>query len=117
MADLPARDRANLELVLELIAHITRRLDDMTLERFVADRDEVDLTAYRLAAIGEATRKLSPDLKDRHPETPWAAIYGMRNIVAHEYGAVIPARVWNVTTDHLDALVAVCRAELRNIPR
>ena len=109
----PLRDEAHLELVLELILHIERRLDDMPFDRFIVDRDEVDLTAYRLAAIGEATNRLSPALKSRHPEIPWAAIYGMRNIIAHEYGAVIPSRVWNVTTDHLDALAAVCRDELK----
>ncbi len=106
------RDAARLELILELIDHIERRLKEMTLARFAQDRDEVDLTAYRLAAIGEATSRLSSGLKRRHPHIPWDAIYGMRNIIAHEYGAVIPERVWNVIGEPLDALAAVCRLEL-----
>jgi uncharacterized protein with HEPN domain len=101
-----------LELILELIDHIERRLKGSTLAQFAQDRDEVDLTAYRLAAIGEATNRLSDGLKQRHAHIPWDAIYGMRNIVAHEYGALVPERVWNVVGQPLDALAQVCRQEL-----
>ena len=113
MAGADPRDAARLELVLELIDHIERRLKGLTLARFAQDRDEVDLTAYRLAAIGEATNRLSAALRQRHPHIPWDAIYGMRNIIAHEYGAVIPERVWNVIGEPLDALATVCRQELQ----
>jgi uncharacterized protein with HEPN domain len=112
MAGADPRDAARLELILELIDHIERRLEEMTLPRFEQDRDEIDLTAYRLAAIGEATSRLSDGLKQRHPHIPWDAIYGMRNIIAHEYGAVIPERVWNVIGEPLDALATACRLEL-----
>lgn len=112
MAAVDTRDAARLELILELIGHIQRRLDEMTLEQFVRDRDEVDLTAYRLAAIGETTNRLSMELKMRHGHIPWDAIYGMRNIIAHEYGAVIPERVWNVIGEPLEILARACRQEL-----
>lgn len=112
-----AGDVAHLEQIVELIGHIDRRLAGLDIDAFRQDRDEVDLTAYRLAAIGEATRKLSDALKERHPQIPWAAIYGMRNIIAHDYGAVIPDRVWNVTAGQLDDLEAVCAAELATLNR
>lgn len=85
-----ARDRAHLEQIVELADLIARRLEGLTSERFGADRDEVDLTAYRLSAFGEATRKLSDQLKSRHPSIPWPAIYAMRNIIGHDYGRLIP---------------------------
>ncbi len=106
------RDAVRLELIQELIGHIDRRMTGITLASFAADRDEVDLTAYRLAAIGEATNKLSGALKARHPHIPWDAIYGMRNIVSHDYGGVVPERVWNVTGAPLESLAEVCRREL-----
>ncbi len=110
-----AGDESHLEQILELIAHIDRRLSGLDRDRFSQDRDEVDLTAYRLAAIGEATQKLSAALKDRHPQIPWRAIYGMRNIVAHDYGAVLPDRIWNVTDGQLDELEQVCAVELARL--
>lgn len=42
MAGAGSRDAARLELILELIDHIERRLMGMTLPRFAQDRDEVD---------------------------------------------------------------------------
>jgi uncharacterized protein with HEPN domain len=110
-----AGDAAHLEQILELIAHISRRLDGLDQERFRHDRDEVDLTAYRLAAIGEATQKLSKALKERHPTIPWSAIYAMRNIIAHDYGSVLPDRVWNVTEGQLEELAEICARELRDL--
>ena len=37
------RDEERLELILELISHIDRRLEDMDQARFESDRDEIDL--------------------------------------------------------------------------
>ena len=40
-----ASDSVHLEQILELIAHIDRRLSGLDRSRFAQDRDEVDLTA------------------------------------------------------------------------
>ena len=39
-------------------------------------------------------------------------MYAMRNIIAHDYGAVVPELVWAVPGEKLDALRAACIAEL-----
>ena len=108
-------DSQRLALILELVSDIERRLDEMDFHAFSRDKDEIDLTAYRLSAIGETTKKLSSDIKDRHPHIPWRAMYGMRNVISHEYGTVIPRRVWDTARDELHALTAVCRAELERL--
>ena len=60
------RDLIQLDQIIELIDHIQRRLENMSEKHFLTERDEVDLTAFRVAAIGEASRKLSDELKARH---------------------------------------------------
>ncbi len=105
------RDQLILAQIAELISHIDRRLDGMLEASFVTDPDEVDLTAFRLQVIGEATRKLSDEVKLRHAHIDWASIYAMRNIIAHDYGSIIPARVWLVATEELSSLLAICHAE------
>jgi uncharacterized protein with HEPN domain len=107
------RDRLILQQILNLIDDIDRRLDGMREEDFIADRDETDLTAFRLQVIGEATRKLSDALKMRHPAIEWTAIYGMRNIIAHDYGSIVPTRVWLVATGELEPLKSTCESELK----
>ena len=105
------RDAAHLAPILELAGLIEERLDDMSCETFLADRHEIDLAAYRLAMIGETANKLSAALKPHHPQIEWAAIYGMRNIIAHDYGRVDGRRLWGAVAESLPLLVAVCRAE------
>jgi len=109
------RDRDLLELIVELVAHIQRRVPQMTESVFLADRDEIDLTAFRLLHIGEASNKLSTDLKTRHSDIPWPDIYRMRNIISHDYFGVESWLVWQTATTKLDELLTMCREELSRL--
>jgi uncharacterized protein with HEPN domain len=88
------RDSFYIALIGEAVADIQRRLVDIEFEKFVADRDEQALTAFRLSIIGENSNKLSPELKNRHPDLPWLDMVAFRNMVSHEYHRVDPLFVW-----------------------
>jgi uncharacterized protein with HEPN domain len=109
-----ARDEERLETILKLMADIGRRLAGLTFDAFSADADEIDLTAYRLAAIGESAGRLSDDVKARHPDVPWKAIRSFRNVVSHDYAIVLPEFVW-AATQELDPIRQMCLAELTRI--
>lgn len=110
------RDRARLLLVIELTDLIEERIATLDRRRFVADRHEVDLAAYRVSMIGETTNKLSAMFKSGHPEMNWPAIYAMRNIIAHDYGRINPDRLWAVLVDDLPQLAQLCRIALGDEP-
>ncbi|NIA05495.1 MAG: DUF86 domain-containing protein [Proteobacteria bacterium] len=42
-------------------------------------------SCYRLQIPAESTQRLSDEFKDRHQETEWVKIAGLRNILAHDY--------------------------------
>ncbi|HEX8513836.1 MAG TPA: HepT-like ribonuclease domain-containing protein [Allosphingosinicella sp.] len=63
-------------------------------------------------AIGEASRKLSAGLQERHPEIEWRKMYGLRNIVAHHYRRLNYSIIWQIATGTLDPLEGACRDEL-----
>jgi uncharacterized protein with HEPN domain len=111
------KDQDRLELIVELIGHIQRRLPLVTKAAFLAIQDEIDLTAFRLLHIGEASNKLTGDLKARHPDIPWVDIYLMRNIVSHDYFGVKSDLVWETATTKLDELLDMCRIELARISK
>jgi uncharacterized protein with HEPN domain len=48
-----------------------------------------------LHRIGEAVARLSDDFTKAHPQVHWRPMKGMRNLVAHEYGAVDYNILWN----------------------
>jgi uncharacterized protein with HEPN domain len=72
-----------------------------------------DAVLRRLETLADAARRLSDELKTRHPQIPWRAIYGFRNIAAHGYLLIDLARVWTTVQDYLPVLQSVVSDELR----
>jgi uncharacterized protein with HEPN domain len=63
-------------------------------ERFLADMRTFYAITRCLEIISEASRRLSPELKARHPEIPWRKVSGSGNIYRHEYEDVAHRLVW-----------------------
>jgi len=63
--------------------------------------------------IGEAARALSGELRQRHPEVPWARVIAMRNILVHEYFGLNLRQVWMVVVRNLPELPPRCRKSRR----
>lgn len=95
-----ARDEKALREFLEFAA-VGARLVARGREAY--DRDEM----LRLAAeailhkIGEAVARLSDHVTAGHPQVNWRPMKGMRNVVAHDYGAIDHDMVWNALADSL----------------
>jgi len=56
----------------------------------------------RLSA--SATKRLSPSLKDAHPDISWKPIAGMRDKLIHDYFGINLQLVWDVVERDLLAL-------------
>lgn len=59
----------------------------------------------QVLVIGEAAKRVSVAFKNSHPQIPWTAIVGQRNILAHEYGEVLIERIWRVSTVFVPELI------------
>lgn len=68
-----------------------------------------------LEIIGEATANVSDAMKARDQSIPWKEMRGLRNIVAHAYHKVEPARVWRVVTRDLPETHEKIRSLLADI--
>lgn len=108
------RNGFHLTLILEAIDDLKRRLANTDMARFLADRDEQALTAFRLSIIGENCNKLTDGLKARRPSLPWRNIYAFRNVVTHEYHRVDPELSW-AAVEQLGAIEDMARFELKRL--
>lgn len=54
-----------------------------------------------LHRIGETVARLDSEFTTTHPEVRWRAMKGMRNLVAHDYGAVDYDMLWNALARNL----------------
>ena len=57
-----------------------------------------------IEGVGEATKNLSIEVRDRHPEVQWRAMAGMRDRLIHGYFGVDYEIVWEVATEKAPAL-------------
>lgn len=66
--------------------------------------------------IGEASRRISDEFKQVHPEIPWKRIIAQRNVLIHEYDDVKQERMWLAATVHIPALIPQLEALLPPLP-
>ncbi len=67
--------------------------------------DGIFMCVYR---VTEEAGNITAETKAAHPEIPWHAVYGMRNIFAHDYGKLDRQVVWDAATKDFDVLKAFC---------
>ena len=87
-------------------------VEGLAYEQFRDDAKSFYAATRALEIISEASRKLSAQLKARHPAVPWKAIAGAGNIYRHDYEDVLQQRVWNTVHEALPPLLIVVEAEL-----
>jgi uncharacterized protein with HEPN domain len=97
--------RVRIEDMLEAIERITRYVDDMSPQDFVADGRTQDAVIRNLEILGEAAKRIPAAIIHRHPEVPWSRITDMRNILVHEYHSVDPEIVLDAALTDLPPLV------------
>jgi uncharacterized protein with HEPN domain len=109
------RQRRFLTYIREAIDLIEQRTREGR-QAFLDDVDIQDAVLWRLQTLAESTHRLPPEVKARHPEIRWRAIYGFRNIAAHGYLDLQMDRVWEIVENHLTDLKAVVDEELARTP-
>jgi uncharacterized protein with HEPN domain len=68
---------------------------------FKRDYKTVDAVIRNFEVIGEASKNLSKDIKDNHPDVPWEEMYRLRNRISHEYFGIDYEIIWDIISRHL----------------
>lgn len=71
-----------------------------------------ELYLRNLEIIGEAVKRLPPELLEDWPDVDWGGWARMRDVVAHQYFGVDVEVIWDAVQDELPGLVAAARALL-----
>jgi uncharacterized protein with HEPN domain len=107
-----SRDRVYLQHVLDAIDKIESYVS-VGRDRFMAESHWQDAVIRQLEIIGEATKRLSQDLRARHDQIPWRRIAGLRDVLIHDYMGVDLSAVWEITQRNLPTLKEQVRAILK----
>lgn len=109
--------RGDRERVIDILDAIDRIEKYASKGRPLFEEDELVQNWFvsNLLVIGEAASRISDDLRENHPETPWSQIIGMRNILVHGYFKIDVEVVWTVVEKDLPPLKALLASLLDSL--
>ena len=87
-------DAATILDIVLASRRIARFIYAVDAESFLADDEKQWAVVSQLMLIGEAVRRLSPEICDQHSNIPWRQMAGMRNRLVHHYDKIDWPLVW-----------------------
>jgi uncharacterized protein with HEPN domain len=93
-----------VEDVLESLTRIGNYTENMDFEDFRADRKTIDAVVRNFEIIGEASRSIPNEIKEKYENVDWKGIIGLRNRIAHEYFGISTTIIWHILKEELPPL-------------
>ena len=87
--------------IKECIEQIDEFLGNMTLEEFKADEKTSSAVVRKIEIIGEATKNVPKEIRQKYKELPWSDVARMRDKIIHSYFIVDYEVVWKTIKERL----------------
>ncbi|MBW4604038.1 MAG: DUF86 domain-containing protein [Calothrix sp. FI2-JRJ7] len=76
-----------------------------------------DAVIRKFEIIGEATKRLSPELRSTYSDVPWQQMAGLRDVLIHDYLKVNLNLIWQIIEENLHELKEQVSAILQSLTK
>ncbi|MEE8329346.1 MAG: DUF86 domain-containing protein [Thermodesulfovibrionia bacterium] len=83
-----------LKDILDAFESIEKFVEDMSFEKFKEDDKTTSAVIRKFEIIGEATKQIPDEIKQKYSKVPWKEMAGMRDRLIHFYFGVDYNLVW-----------------------
>ena len=87
--------RLYIKDIFEAMSAVQNFVEGMDFDAFVADDKTTSAVVRKLEIIGEASKNVPEEVRQKYPQVPWRQMAGMRDQIIHAYFAVDYAVVWD----------------------
>ena len=101
--------------ILDAIDSIESFVTGMDFAAFQQDDKTYSAVVRKLEVIGEATKQVPDEIRQRKPEIPWKEMAGMRDRLIHAYFAIDVKLVWRTIHDYLPTTRSQISEILQNL--
>ena len=93
-----------LRHILDAIKRIGEYTKEINYKDFVNSSLIQSAVIREMEIMGEATKRLTQDFKEKYPDIPWKRIAGMRDKLIHDYFGVDLDAVWETVEKDIPIL-------------
>ena len=93
-----------LRHISDEIAYLIKHAQGIDQRKFFQDATLQRAFVRSLEIIGEATKNIPDELKQKYSQIDWRAIAGMRDKLVHHYFGVDYELVWDIVINEIPAL-------------
>jgi uncharacterized protein with HEPN domain len=100
--------------MLDAMSKARQFVEGMSFDQFSADDKTVYAVVRALEIVGEAAKKIPPEIRALRPEIPWREIAGMRDKLTHDYFGIDMSVIWRTIGADLPPLEEGIRSLLEH---
>ena len=99
------RDSASLKDIYRSGQLVVEFARGMSREDLELDIQKQSAILYQIQIVGEATKRLSREFREQHPELPWDDMAGMRDIIVHQYDRIDLDLIWRTIQENIPEML------------